>query len=171
MIFNRVMIVVWMPLLFLIAGSCIELGFEKAQPRGKNNITDIPESWKGRWLIEEDTIIISDNFIVALKDSLQFSPEDSLLIRKQNGWYYLNFKKRTQSYWTLFCIQKKGGELSVLTPEINAEDSTGLRSYDMNIVHDHAGNIQSFVIDPKPSDWKKLLKSSYFSRYQLRRIE
>ncbi|MDH5605192.1 MAG: hypothetical protein OEY51_14675 [Cyclobacteriaceae bacterium] len=166
------MLVVWMPLLFLIAGSCIELGFERAQPLGKSNITDIPDSWKGHWLLEEeDTIIISDNFIGALKDSLQFSQKDSLIIRKQSGWYYLNIKRHTQSYWTLFCLQKKGDELFVLTPEIDEEDSTGLRPFDMHILYDHAGQIQSFVIDPEPSDWKKLLKSSFFSTYQLRRIK
>jgi len=171
MTFNRVF-QTWLFLttLFFVF-SCIDLGFEYAQPYGRNNVSGIPDKWKGTYILEEDTIVISDNFINSLKDSLAFSDKDSLLIRKYKGWYYLNIKKSTRSYWTVLCLRERGQSLWVLTPEIESEDSIELKPFGMRIENNNDGSIQSFVIDPKITDWKKLLKSNFFSSYELRRVK
>ena len=154
---------------FLVA--CIDLGYHELQPLGAETLDEFPEELKGVYANREDTLTINDYYLISKSDSTFLALSDSLVLRKDQGWYFLNITENNMGYWTVICARRKGNKLQLMIPEIDEDDKEALEKYwPVEEHYNSLENLEAFIIAPKREDWKKLLKSKFYSKTTFRRI-
>ncbi|MDH5396574.1 MAG: hypothetical protein OEX02_00400 [Cyclobacteriaceae bacterium] len=159
---RSIIVFIWITFLF---SSCVDLGFDTPQPEGYPDIALFPTEWLGTYISDEDTLVIKPYSVLVEKDSVYFNLNaENLVLRKFQNWYILNLKEPEKDYWTVFCARLKGDKLTVKVPSIDEDDKKALeKQFEVNESYNSNGNVDAYIIHPTPKQWKKLLKSKFFS--------
>lgn len=169
--------------------SCVEVLYEKTQPQKTNTLNTFPKELQGKYYIsykdslnESDTLVISTNYFTELtltkKENIQQEKmkvylSDSLVLKELGNNYVLNFKeKETWMALVLKPIENYG--YSVTWIDGDNEDSVEKmqKIIEAKIIRNKDDKIEKYIINPKKSDFKKLLKSKgiFTEIYKLKKL-
>ena len=152
--------------------SCIDLGFDNPQPLNEPNLDSFPTELTGVFANKEDTLIISESMIISGNDSTKIEISDEMILRYYQGWYFLNLTESGKDYWTVICARRKGNKLILQIPEIEEEDKEAIaEKWEVRDHHNSLGNLEAYIIAPDKNEWKKLLKSKFFSKATFKKLK
>ena len=153
-------------LISLLFVSCDDILFEKPQPPwiGKSEAT-FPDKLRGIYAsTKKDTIRIDANSIAPLhpkKDDVIFTLSDSILLRADKDYYYLNI--RTEQYWDVTLGKLKGDSLFSYT--LSSKDEEVRKTIGkITPLKDIKGDSGNYVINPSSEEFRKILDKNIFKQ-------
>ena len=170
--------------------SCVEVKFEQAQPAKTPNLKSFPSQLHGKYFVsvsdttnESDTLIIAEKYftevtLTSKKDSTlpkkKVFLSDSLVLKEMDNYYILSFQdKKTWTSLVIKPIENIG--YSILW--INGKDENSVEKMKqiakVKTIKDKEGEIESYILNPKKSVFKKLLlkKGVFTQLYQLKKLQ
>lgn len=158
-------------LVFLILISCKEITYKEPQPKGKKELTEIPSSLWGKYLLIDDNGIDKDTLYIS---STGYHTQggaveegiigDSLVLKKFKGYYFLNINQRPE--WALRVIQQEqNGDLIFMSME-DKDFNSFLKKLGKEIKIDSVemNDEKLYQIDPTPKQLIGLVKKKYFNQ-------
>lgn len=178
-------------LIAVLVFSCKEITFREPQPKGRRNLTSVPERLRGKYLTFQDNGQVSkDTVIITGKgyrfgyfdqvSSSAYEPDfhsgvlsDSLVLKYYRGYYFLNLYEDPE--WMLRVIkQQKNGDLLYMAMEqknVDFNDYVSKLSTEVAIDSIKWKNESLYYIDPSPSKLVELIEKGYFSQAILKKVE
>ena len=158
--------------LAIILSSCIDLGFENPQPEGLSNVDGLPAELSGSYINKDDTLVFSSGFIISGGDSVSLIPSETLVIRKYNGYYFINMTDEKKGYWTVTCAKINKDRLTLMIPELQEDDKEQLeKKWPVKEKYNEYDELMAYIISPTKNEWKKLLRSKYYAKNTFKRID
>ena len=157
----------------LILFSCKEITFKEPQPRSKKVLKEIPSSLVGKYLLTDekdgstDTLVISSKGYLVASDKKGDQLGDSLVLKKYNGYYFVNINENPE--WLLRVIkQEKNGDLVYMTMDeqggASFKDLLTKLSKEIKIDSVEINGEKLYQIDPSPKQLTKLIEKGYFRK-------
>lgn len=164
---------------FLSLVSCKEISFKEAQPKGKKDLTKVPEELCGNYAISNDEGKTEDTlFITAQGYKLGHNPNDeaflsdSLVLKFYKGYYFLSINKRPE--WFLRVVQpEKNGDIAYLVMEQqdgSFSDYLERVSFEVEIDSTSSTTEKLYQIDPTPKQLIELIQKGFFKKTILKKI-
>lgn len=154
-------------LAILVSGtSCSNIQFKEAQPSDKKAITRFPNKFIGKYVYEQDTIIIK-------KESVYFGEEaslsDSLMVKKLKNKYFFNVYDKNRKTWSVFLFNltpEKNLKVTDVAVEGNDELKHLKRFMNLDKQKD-SKNETYYLASPNKQQWKKMLKKEVFKDFNI----
>ena len=143
--------------------------FDQPQPVGKKNLNSFPKNIRGSYktISEEDTILkIEKNFILAYFDegkNLKFSMSDNLIARRYKGDYYINILDKESSYWNVYCLSFKKGQIYLGNPVSGDEDMERYsRITRIDRLDSSNTDSKEYRLNPSQTEFRNLVREGFF---------
>jgi len=153
--------------LFFLLPACVEVGFKQPQPQKGIMLETIPKEIIAYYSNNNDTT--KDNNLFKEADiNVDSALSENAILKKWKGNYFYNQKK--DSLWYVIMIkpssdksfdayQLDGGKqetLSILKGITTVEE-----------IRSKEGEIELLIIDPSPSEFKRIIKSNAFEKVDI----
>src|SRR5688572_14080804 len=160
-------------LLILSLVACKEISFKEPQPKGKKSLSQIPRELLGSYLVVEekgtdskDTLVVTTKGYYVPSDSSKEELGDSLVLKKYNGYYFINDNENPE--WLLRVVKREpNGDLSymLLEPTDKSFDEFLLvLNNEIEIDSTEVNKQKLYQIDPSPKKLISLIKKGYFKK-------
>ncbi len=162
----------------LCLASCTEVSFPTHQPKGIKPLSAFPKELRGSYLASEgdsipDTLLIQESSYEILNGNARREkvwPEvgvinDSLVIKKYKGYYFISFKENNEWLLRVLTIDKKG---SLTFMRMAVHDSEKVRSLselkkEIPVQEIKLSDSEKYYrIDPTPKQLMSLIKKKKF---------
>jgi signal peptidase I len=161
----------YMFFIFLFLFSCTEITYKEPQPKGKKSLTEMPTSFRGRYLIEEeggnhnDTLLIGKSGYRTMGGAIdEGTLGDSIVLKNYKGYHFLSVNQKPE--WALRVIkQEKNGDLLFMSMEDVEFKSFLIKlGKDIKIDSSQSAGEKLYQIDPTPKQLVGLIEKKYFGQ-------
>jgi hypothetical protein len=171
--------------------SCKEVSFENPQPEGKKELSSIPKSIRGNYLVIGENGQLSKDTVVIMANGYRFGYfdpierkahnehydagviSDSLVVKNYRGYFFVNVNERPE--WVLRILkQEKNGDLIYMALEEQDTDfNVFLEKLSSQIRIDSTTTEKEtlYQIDPEPNELVKIIEMGYVSKTRLVKLK
>lgn len=158
-------------ILLLCAVACNEISYKDTQPKGKSELTKVPKSLQGSYVVSDpkdqstDTLFIDAKGYYVASDNKEKLLGDSLKVKSYKGYYFINVNENPE--WLLRIVKvEKNGDLIFMSMPTAPEKFNALikrLSHDVHIDSLTLNDEKLYQIDPNPKELMTLVEKGYFS--------
>jgi hypothetical protein len=175
----------------LVFFGCKEVSFKNPQPEGKKELTSVPKSLRGKYLVKTDEAELSKDTVIITSNGYRFGYfdplereakndqyeegviSDSLVLKSFKGYYFVNLNEDPE--WILRILKpEKNGDLIYMTLE---EKGTSFNVYleelssQIRIDSMTTDKETLYQIDPDPNQLIHLIENGYVSKTTLVKLK
>ncbi len=163
--------------LVFVLQSCSSISFTNAQPEDTPPIQEFPEKIIGRFLNQEDTLVIDrTSFVFADGDIVSISGDitpPGAVLKKMDEWYVLSIQDDTQ--WWVFPFKISKDRITVYYSDMEEDEQKVIENFKENMEMQKIfkdGKLDYYLISPSKRQFAQLLKKGIFSEKKIfRRIK